>query len=147
MYMCRCCKGCMRYLPDSSLCWHLWHLNSSTRCSQIKDVCLLVSKKNVFWIFLVSYVLHVYTIFYPLKLKPARLNTRAGRQRQFALCRDWVLLLRWAAGLGARKHLETAVEMAVRWLQSGRVPHELTWLEGTKMPGATNSSTPGFPVF
>lgn len=58
-----------------------------------------------------------------------------------------MLLLRWAAGLGAKKHLETVVEMAVRWLQSGRVPHGLKMLEGTKMPGATNSSTPGFPVF
>ena len=68
---------------------------------------------------MVSYVLRVYTIFCPLKLKPAGLNTRAGRQRQFALCRDWVLLLRWATALGARKHLESVVEMAVPWLQSG----------------------------
>ncbi|CAK9024987.1 Exonuclease mut-7 homolog (Exonuclease 3'-5' domain-containing protein 3) [Durusdinium trenchii] len=36
-----------------------------------------------------------------------------GRQRQFALCRDWVLLLRWAALLGPEK-LEEVLEMAAK---------------------------------
>jgi len=36
-----------------------------------------------------------------------------GRQKPFALCRDWVLLLRWATCLGTSKDLHQVVEMVV----------------------------------
>ncbi len=63
-------------------------------------------------------------------------SAAAGRQKPFALCRDWVLLLRWAACLGNSKDLYQVVEMVVLWQdESGMGPLGVPkWFWGFKYP-------------
>ena len=60
-----------------------------------------------------------------------------GRQKPFALCRDWVLLLRWATCLGTSKDLHQVAEMVVLW-QVRRVLKKSTFVGIIAKPHSMN---------